>query len=317
MKWAPLLALFAAALALPLACSSETSNKNTNWLVLCSSSAECGDASCICSVCTKSCSAQDACAASAGVCSDSFAATTQCSGTANPGICLAACSQDSDCDADHVCVGGACVARGEDHCAAHSGGLACSGFDALPDASWVSSVRSGGQLDIAASRFADVGALRALTAGANGRSRFLHEFTRMDSGQLYVRAWMYLSPDAILNDVHTIVIGDANTADYGSKFLYSTGELHVATSGSALDGSAAVALGQWHCLRMELEIGAAGAIRAYLDDQLFVDATGVDTLPANGVHNITAGIDFAGQAEPAEVLTDELLLDTSPVGCWD
>jgi hypothetical protein len=318
MSWAALLAISSVVLALPLACSSETANKNTNWLVKCSSSAECGEASCICEMCTKPCSAADSCAANAGVCSDSFAATTQCSGQASAGMCMATCSQESDCDASRTCVAGACVARGDGRCAAHTNALACSGFEAAAEASWTPSLRPGGALEIAAApRFAGIGALLARTAGANGRSRLSHEFTRVDSGQLFLRAWMYAAPGTVLNDVHTIVIGDVNTGDYGSKFLYSNGMLHVASSGSAVDGSVQPALGEWHCLRMELDIGAVGSIRAFVDDVKFVDAAGVDTLPAAGVHNIAVGIDFAGQAEPAEVVTDELVLDTNPVGCWD
>jgi hypothetical protein len=317
---AAILPMFLVALALPLGCeTTETAHKNTNWLVACKSSADCGGASCICGICTVSCSTADACSESSGICASSFAATTQCSGEANPGICMASCSQESDCDAASTCVAGACVTRRDPSCPAHPGALACSGFDDDPTAAgWISSIDAGAELSVvSAPRLAGAGALVARTISTTARSRFAYEFPVMKSGQVYLRAWVYVAPGAVLSNVHTIVIGDANTADYGSKFVYTNGQLHVAASGKALTGSTAAPTGQWYCLRMEIGIGDQGSVRAYLNDTLFTDDTLVDTLPAAGVHNVTAGIDFAAQADPAEVFIDELVLDTIPIGCWD
>ena len=318
MKSVTILPLLLAALAFPPACSAETSNKTTNWLVTCSTDADCGGASCICGICTESCTAADTCAASGGLCGDSFAATTQCSGQVNAGICMAACAQESDCDAGQTCVAGACVRREAPGCPAHPGALACSGFDDPAPAGWTATTDADSVLAVVSTPLlAGAGALDARTAAVNGRSRFLHEFTQLQSGQLYLRAWVYAAPGTLLSNVHTIVVGDANTGDYGSKFVYSDGKIHVAAAGAAVPGSADAPLGQWYCLRLELGIGDQGTVRAYLNDSQFVDATGIDTLPAAGVHNVTAGIDFSGQAEPAELFIDELVLDTAPVGCWD
>jgi len=319
MKWLALLSLVLAGLALPLGCSTETSNKNTNWLMACASDTDCGAASCVCGICTVTCAAPgDACAANSSVCAASFAATTQCSGQPNSGICLAPCAQESDCEGSRTCVAGACVSRWHESCPAHPSALACSGFDVSAQPGWTPSLDSGAELSVvSAPRLAGSGALLARTTSENARSRFSQEFPKLGSGQLYLRAWLYSAPGSLLNNVHSLVVGDANTADYGSKFVYAGGKLHVAAAGAALAGSTDAPLGQWYCLRLELGIGDQGSVRAYLNDTLFVDATGVDTLPAAGVHNVTAGIDFAGQAEPAEVFLDELVLDTSPVACWD
>jgi len=311
------LMLLAATTLLPAACSSETYNKNTNWLVACSSSAECGDASCVCGICTKSCSASEACAANAGLCSSDFAASTQCS-VATPALCLAACTVASDCDAGHTCVAGSCVVDASDTCAAHPNALACSGFDEPAPAGWTASIRTGGTLGtVADPRLAGASALDARTTLTGGQSRFASEFATMTAGQLYLRAWLYVAPGTVLNDVHPIVIGDVSKADYGSKFLFSNGKLGVATSNSAVTGSIDAPFGQWYCLRMELEIGTQGSIRAYLNDAPFVDATAIDTLPAGNVHDISVGIDFSGQTDPAEIFVDQVLLDTAPVTCWD
>jgi hypothetical protein len=231
---------------------------------------------------------------------------------------MASCKQESDCDASHTCVARACVSRETPSCPAHPGALACSGFDDAAQPGWTPTIDPGNELSVVSAPYlAGTGALVARTASTGSRSRFAHEFPAMSAGQLYFRAWLYVAPSTVLTDVHTIVIGDANTGDYGSKFVYSAGQLHVATAGIALPGNIDAPLGQWYCLRMELGIGDQGTVRAYLDDVLFTNATAADTLPAAGVHNVTAGIDFAGQADPAEVFIDELVLDTAPVGCWD
>ena len=317
MKSVAILPLLFAVLALPLACSTtETAHKTTNWLVECSSDADCGDASCICGICTVSCTAADACANSGGICAETFAATTQCSGQANPGICMASCTQESDCGAGNTCIGGACVKRADPTCPGHPGALACSGFDDAAPAGWTPTVDATSALGVVSTPlFSGASALDARTTATNGRARFLHEFTQLDSGQLYLRAWVYVAPGTSLSNVHTIVVGDANTGDYGSKFVYTDGKIHVAAAGGAVTGTADTPFGQWYCLRLELGIATQGTVRAYLNDVQFADATGINTLPAAGVHNVTAGIDFSGQTDPAEVFIDELVLDTAPVGC--
>lgn len=318
MKSVIILPLLLAALVLPPACSTENAHKGTNWLVACANDADCGGASCICGICTQSCMAANTCAESGGLCGESFAATTQCSGQANAGICMAACAQESDCETGQTCVAGACVKREAPSCPAHPGALACSGFDDPAPVGWISTVDATSDLSVvSAPLLAGAGALDARTTATNGRSRFLYEFTQLTSGELYLRAWVYVAPSTLLSNVHTIVVGDANTADYGSKFVYTDGKIHVAAAGAAVTGSADAPLGQWYCLRLELGIGDQGSVRAYLNDTQFTDATGVDTLPVAGVHNVTAGIDFSGQADPAEVFIDELVLDTTPIGCWD
>ena len=311
------LALLGVLFGLASACSVEHANKNTNWLSLCSSSAECGEASCLCGVCTKACSEAADCAGSEAACAATFASTGQCEGTAQPGLCLQACGSSADCTDDRLCLGGACVVRVQSLCAGHAGATACSGFDEAVPAGWTDASTAGSEVAMSKDpRFAGGASLSAKISGSGGRSRLVHEFPSMNSGSLYLRAWLYIEPGTVMNDVHSIVVGDVDTGDYGTKFLYSNGKLRVATPSLDVTGDVEPPFGRWYCLRLELELGAAGSVRAYLDDQKFADQTNVPTLPAAGVHNVSAGIDFAGQAEPAQLLVDEVLLDTQPVDCW-
>jgi hypothetical protein len=322
MKTGRLLTVLGLLLPLGGACSSTSStplgNKNTNWLVTCSTSAECGDAaSCTCGVCTIPCQSSDECAESSGTCSENLATTLQCGGASEVAVCLKPCAEASDCDDNQACVQGTCVTRVKDWCAQHTGAVLCTGLeDALP-AGWMDASSTGS--DVSASsmlRFSGSASLLARTAGANGRSRLIHEIPMMTTGSLYLRAWAYMNPGAVVDDVHGIVIGDANTGDYGTKFLYSAGKLRVATPTVDVPGSVDAPFGRWYCLRLELGVGDAGSVKAYVDDQVLADQAGVDTLPAAGVHNISVGIDFAGQAAPGELYLDDVLLDTQPVDCW-
>jgi hypothetical protein len=86
----------------------------TNWLKWCESAAECPSGQCVCGVCSAPCS-EDAmdCAggppASSCFAEGSFGHAALCAGSDAAGICLPACSSDSDCGSELSCVVGACV----------------------------------------------------------------------------------------------------------------------------------------------------------------------------------------------------------------
>jgi len=317
------LALFGLLLPLAGACDGASStpvlgNKNTNWLVTCSTSDECGDAAaCNCGVCTIPCQSSDQCTESSGTCTENLATTLQCGGTSEFAVCLKPCAEAGACDDSQACVEGTCVTRAKDLCDQRADAVLCSSLDEALPTGWMDA--SSADSDVSASsmlRFSGAASLLAHTAGANGRSRLIHEIPMMTSGSLYFRAWAYMNPGAVVDDLHSIVIGDANAGDFGTKFLYSAGKLRVATSAVDIPGSVDPPFGRWYCLRLELGIGDAGTVKAYIDDQVLADQTVADTLPATGVHNISVGIDFAGQAAPGEVYLDDVLLDTQPVDCW-
>lgn len=317
-----LLTLFGLLLPLAGACDGASStvagNKNTNWLVSCTSSAECGDAAtCTCGVCTIPCASSDACAESSGTCTELLATTVQCGGTSESPVCLKACESEGDCDGSQICLQSTCVTRPQDLCGATADAALCRGLDAAIPDGWNDASAPGEEVKASTKlRFSGAESLLAQTTGANGRSRLIHELPMMTSGSLYLRAWAYMNAGAVVNDVHGFVVGDANTADYGTKFLYSAGKLRVATPRADVGSSVPVPFGRWYCLRLELDIGNAGSVKAYVDDDLLADETGVDTLPATGVHNVSVGIDFAGQTEPGELYFDDVVVDRQPIDCW-
>ncbi|HVY31900.1 MAG TPA: hypothetical protein VHB79_35440 [Polyangiaceae bacterium] len=321
MKIQHALAVLAVLLPLAGACESASApslgNKNTNWLVSCSTSVECGDAAqCTCGVCTIPCAASADCSESSGTCTENLATTLQCGGSAESAVCLKSCAEAADCNDSEACVQGSCVARVKDLCKEHADAVLCAELEEAVPAGWTDGSSAGSAISASSElRFSGAASLLARTAGAGGRSRILREIPMMTSGVLYLRAWAYMNPGAVVDDVHSIVVGDANTADFGTKFLYSAGKLQVATAAADVAGSVSPPFGRWYCVRLELSIGDAGSVKAYIDDDVLADQTGVDTLPATGVHNISVGIDFAGQAESGELYLDDVLVDTQPVDC--
>lgn len=85
----------------------------TNWLMICSSSDDCGDLECICGACTLSCSEDDTCSSRGlGTCraADDSAAIAACDGRApHGGFCLASCAEEG-CPSGAACVAGVCLA---------------------------------------------------------------------------------------------------------------------------------------------------------------------------------------------------------------
>jgi hypothetical protein len=90
----------------------QTTDSQTNWLKSCSLDADCGAFSCICNVCTLSCSSNDACGSAPGsecVGADDPGAVAVCGGSSAPdsGMCLPRC--DVSCDTGQMCVAGVCT----------------------------------------------------------------------------------------------------------------------------------------------------------------------------------------------------------------
>jgi glucuronoarabinoxylan endo-1,4-beta-xylanase len=105
------LALVALGLA---ACSPETGPQTggqTNWLVACDSSQECGGLECMCGACMASCESDAACAelpSASCVAANDARAIAMCGGQAPPGgLCLPSCTPE--CSAGASCVAGVCV----------------------------------------------------------------------------------------------------------------------------------------------------------------------------------------------------------------
>jgi len=91
--------------------SSPQLGSQTNWLIQCDTSAECGESACLCGTCTLSCSADTCSALPGSVCvpQEDPGLVALCGGQAAPSpLCLPLC-EDGACESGTVCVSGVCV----------------------------------------------------------------------------------------------------------------------------------------------------------------------------------------------------------------
>jgi hypothetical protein len=128
---------------------------------------------------------------------------------------------------------------------------------------------------------------------------------------------MFVPSGTVLENLHTITIGNGDNPDWGVNLEFYDGALAVETPTLPPTGEGvAVPFGRWFCVQAEIDLSDdAGAMRAWVDHRLAVSLRDADTLPAVGAHNLTVGIDHLAQDEAATVYFDELLLDLEPTSC--
>lgn len=100
-----------------LACNPEEasgprSDSHTNWLRTCVSDSECGELSCVCGMCTRSCDDDAACAAAPGAAclpASDPGVVAACAGSTPPvtGMCLPRC-EEQGCGPLQACIAGSC-----------------------------------------------------------------------------------------------------------------------------------------------------------------------------------------------------------------
>lgn len=114
MKSSFLFPLFGLLGALGFACQSESPQvgSQTNWLRACDESSECGEYSCVCGTCTKTCEEASQCdgpSATSCLAASEEATVAACRGSApDVGLCLPRCDEE-ECPDGTMCVAGACV----------------------------------------------------------------------------------------------------------------------------------------------------------------------------------------------------------------
>jgi len=115
-RWGRLSALLAIGCALgcePRA-NPQTIDSQTNWLRSCSADSQCGDAKCLCGVCTSPCMDDSMCSERRGaecVTAKEDGAIAQCRGARPPaaGLCMPRCDDENPCASKQMCVAGVCT----------------------------------------------------------------------------------------------------------------------------------------------------------------------------------------------------------------
>lgn len=314
---------FALALLVTSACDDGTSkgtNSNTNWLLACDAPADCEGAwDCLCGVCTMTC--EDGCEAAGGVCTqaDSLAHALQCGGQEASAVCLRGCDDGGEpCAADEACIAGVCAPLpAPSPCSEHDDAVFCSGFE--DEDLGAATLSDGGELArTSAEHLGGDGALAAAVHAPAARSRARYDFAPVAEGTLHLRVWLYLDEDEVSDvHVHTLTVGSVDTAAYGTDLHIEGGKLGLSFPVRGdVAGSVAVPARTWFCARLEIALGADdGAVSVWLNDELSAEAADADTLPPEGIVNISVGIDAA--EGDVRLLVDDLVLARAPVGCND
>src|ERR1041385_5082346 len=149
---------------------SRGTDSNTNWLKPCTRNDECGDLTCLCGQCSRTCGANADCASlPGGVCRPNVEHPSACGADPGSGACAVACGSDRDCASLALtCVLGFC----EDSAVAKDGGFAgASGSAGMPGggSSGGSGFSAGGAAGAAGSNQGGGGPAGGLNCCGGGR----------------------------------------------------------------------------------------------------------------------------------------------------
>lgn len=201
-------------------------------------------------------------------------------------------------------------------CEGHETALFCDGFEDAALAAWQ---LTGMVSQMASDTVRGNAALLAETQTSQQTSHALVDFAAVTSGTLNVRGWFFVPSG------HQIVHFDlldikAVPSGGGLAILAYQDELVLYQNTVTPDGVAMQAIAfpvdRWLCIELQLQVADPGSATLLLDGAVVSSFTGIDMLPANGFSRLTVGIPWtdAGQT-PARAFTDEVVLDTKPIGC--
>jgi hypothetical protein len=208
--------------------------------------------------------------------------------------------------------------------AGHATGLVCSGFEraGLPDWSTPMIERSAVVERTNTLTHTGSGALHASSSAMMSVAVLSASFPSVSSGELYLRLYAYVPANLPTEIMNVLFLGAPASSDpfSGIDFNLMDGSVQVyslASEPQRHTGSLTIPRDRWFCLRARVLLGKTdGAVQAYVDDVLALDAKGLVTLPAGGVRELHAGIGWSSQQDAFfEIYMDDVVLDSAPVAC--
>lgn len=210
-------------------------------------------------------------------------------------------------------------------CAGQPDAIFCSGFE-LPDLSeWDQSVvvNSAEVSQTEAIRRSGRGALYAASTAAESAGVVSVQFPRLDAGELFLRVYMYVPEGLDTMTTNVLFLGDVPSPDpfRGVDFNFEAGapEIFLPENDPNRFTSALLVIPRdaWFCYQVRLSIAEdEGAVSISVDGAVALDESGLDTLPAGGVHLLRAGIDWSSlQETPFAIYMDDLVLSSSELPC--
>jgi hypothetical protein len=206
-----------------------------------------------------------------------------------------------------------------------AGALACSGFEDQDAAVGWTETTILGSADIEHTSdevHRGRGALHAQSSGVESVAVVSREFAPVRAGTLYLRAYLRVPADVPTDTINIFFIGAEPAPDpfTGVDINLEQGVPQIFSPQFApdrRDGTVAIPRDEWFCFRAELVVDDEdGSIELFVGDDSALLATGVDTLPDEGVYTFRAGVDWSSaQAERFEMYLDDVALGTDPIPC--
>ncbi len=205
------------------------------------------------------------------------------------------------------------------------GALVCAGFEEELANDWPDTIVDGMASIESSAAQAHSGkrALHAMSSGPMSRAVVVRDFPAQEAGELYLRAWLYIPAGATIQIMNFLFVGDdvaSNEVFEGVDFNLNAGALEVFLplhDPSRFTSELQVARDRWTCLQARVSLShTAGELEASLDGVQALNLEGLDTLPAGGMRQFRAGVDWSSeQAEFFAIYLDDVVLSPHPVAC--
>ena len=207
-----------------------------------------------------------------------------------------------------------------------AGSLVCSGFEAaqLHDEWPETHIENAAEVERSTVRaHSGMAALRAESRDASSVAVVVARFAALHSGTLYLRAYLFVPDGQPTDRMNLFFLGSRPDPEpepfVGMDLNLEQGALQLFSPQAEprrQTGSLRVPRDRWFCLRAQVELGARGEVRLFVEDQLALRATQVDSAAQDGVSMLRAGVDWSSEQEAKfEVFIDDLGLATRPIAC--
>lgn len=294
---------------------------NTSWLKPCDRTSECnGAGSCICGVCTATCTSDDEC--EDGVCGSPLATNGQCGALNDERICLPVPRADAAASCTVLPLSADDDLQPTQPSCETPGALLCESFDApLPDAysTWRGDEAVAAIQDCEVARGAGALRLQSSTFGySQTRMRLASPPTQ---GPLHVRLFGYFAEDFRIPEYMGLLELWTNEDGPPKIGIDAIGdnqlEVNLSPFSEVFKSAAGVLRrNQWLCIELAVDLQTAGgSVTLSIDGTPIIEQTDVVTSPGEP---FTVAVIEGGPAEDStgvNIAFDELVIASEPIGC--
>jgi hypothetical protein len=199
--------------------------------------------------------------------------------------------------------------------------LLCSGFEADEGPYW-SLEANDGQVEILdGEAHGGVSALRAEVTSGGGSATAYRSFTPVGSGDLWVRMHVRVPTPGALRAINLLALEHEGSDVFGVDVNATSNgrfEVFLTEAGTfAPDPEVRAPVDVWACLELHVvPSNTDGTVELFVDEQLAVSATGIDSFPDGAYDRLRVGLDWTDRAQGrVYVFVDDVVVALARVGC--